>query len=144
MGMSSAALARAEAEVATGAVVVLDDGDRRYWWCRGTFWWERDGLTAGDVVALVAERERRKERRLERAHAVVATGSAAAGFRREVIPREVRRAVFERDGGRCVECRSSFDIQFDHVIPRARGGASTVENLQVLCASCNQRKGASL
>jgi 5-methylcytosine-specific restriction endonuclease McrA len=52
--------------------------------------------------------------------------------------------VFRRDGGRCVECGSDFDIQYDHVIPVALGGANTVENLQILCAPCNQRKGGRL
>jgi 5-methylcytosine-specific restriction endonuclease McrA len=52
--------------------------------------------------------------------------------------------VFERDGGRCVECGSRFDLQYDHVIPVALGGASTVQNLQILCAPCNQTKGDSL
>jgi hypothetical protein len=48
----------------------------------------------------------------------------------------VRRAVFERDGGKCVECGSTFDLQYDHVIPVALGGATTVENLQLLCGDC--------
>jgi 5-methylcytosine-specific restriction endonuclease McrA len=64
--------------------------------------------------------------------------------RREPIPREVRRAVFERDGGKCVECGSSFDLQYDHLIPVTLGGAPTVENLQLLCAPCNREKGADL
>ncbi|WP_093146758.1 HNH endonuclease [Saccharopolyspora antimicrobica] len=42
--------------------------------------------------------------------------------------------VFERDGGRCVECGTDFEIQYDHVIPVALGGSSTEENLQLLCA----------
>ena len=37
-----------------------------------------------------------------------------------------------------------FDIQYDHVIPLVLGGANTAENLQILCAPCNQAKGAAL
>ena len=60
------------------------------------------------------------------------------------LPEDVRREVFRRDGGRCVACGSDELLQFDHVIPVAMGGASTPENLQLLCAPCNRDKGASL
>ena len=96
-----------------------------------------------DVLALIRDRERRQQRRLERAHAAMAA-DAGGIRRREVIPREVRLAVFRRDGGRCVECGSNFDTQYDHILPFSMGGASTVENLQLLCADCNRKKGASL
>jgi 5-methylcytosine-specific restriction endonuclease McrA len=36
------------------------------------------------------------------------------------------------------------EVNDEIVIPVALGGASTLENLQVLCAPCNQRKGATL
>jgi hypothetical protein len=125
-------------------VRIARDGRRCTWLFEGRCYREDDGLCARDVLALVRERERRARRRLERAHAALARDGAEPATRREPIARDVRRAVFERDGGRCVACGSGFDIQYDHVIPLSMGGAGTVENLQVLCASCNQRKGASL
>jgi len=56
----------------------------------------------------------------------------------------VRRAVFERDGGTYAQCGSNFDLQYDHVIPVALGGATTIGNLQLLCAHCNREKGADV
>ncbi|MEA2330880.1 MAG: hypothetical protein QOH58_1018 [Thermoleophilaceae bacterium] len=116
---------------------------RQWWWFRDCFYTEDDQLTAADVMALVVERERRKRRKLDRAHAAMRQ-ELAGEARREPMPRAVRLAVWQRDGGRCVECASTFELQFDHVIPFSMGGASTPENLQLLCAECNRAKGASL
>jgi 5-methylcytosine-specific restriction endonuclease McrA len=115
---------------------------RTYWAFEQRVFWEDGELSSEDVLALVRQRQRRMRRTLERAHAALA--GEAAEPRRQPIPRAVRRAVFERDGGRCVECGSRFEIQYDHVIPLALGGAGTVENVQILCAPCNQSKGAAL
>jgi hypothetical protein len=116
---------------------------KTFWLFEGRFYSDDEDLAADDVLALVRERERRKLRKLERARAGMAAEEADIS-RREPISREVRLAVFERDAGRCVECGSNFDIQYDHIIPFSMGGASTVENLQILCATCNQRKGAMI
>jgi len=132
------------AEAQETQAVCLAEGPRQYWWLGDCVYWDDDGLTREDVEALVHERRLRKQRRLERAHAAMAADTLPRQPRREVIPREVRLAVFERDGGRCVECGSTFDIQYDHVIPVSRGGANTVANIQILCAPCNQSKGAAL
>ncbi len=129
------------AQVTEPVALIAEDG-RVWWWFGDRIWWEDAGLGADDVLALVRERDRRDERRLERAHAALAGERTAP--RRTAIPGEVRRTVWERDGGRCVDCGAAFDLQYDHVIPVALGGASTVENLQVLCAPCNRRKGAAL
>jgi 5-methylcytosine-specific restriction endonuclease McrA len=64
--------------------------------------------------------------------------------RREPIPEEVALAVHHRDGGRCAKCGSTYKLQYGHIIPVSMGGATTVENLQLLCRDCNLRKGASL
>jgi hypothetical protein len=124
-------------------VALVSDCQRTCWWFEERFYWADEELDAEDVLALVRERERRRRRRLERAHAELAADPGAAR-RRTPISRDVRLAVFQRDGGRCVECGSDFDLQYDHLIPVALGGGSGVANLQLLCAGCNRRKGAAL
>jgi 5-methylcytosine-specific restriction endonuclease McrA len=124
-------------------VVLMKHRGRRWWWFHDGFYWEDDDLGAEDVMALVVERERRKRRKLERAHAALRQETNGER-RREPIPREVRLAVWERDGGRCADCGSDFELQFDHVIPWSRGGATSVENLQLLCAACNREKSDGL
>ena len=61
--------------------------------------------------------------------------------RREAIPRTVQREVWQRDGGRCVECSSKEKLCFDHIVPFSRGGSNAVRNLQLLCEKCNLSKG---
>lgn len=134
----------AQQQRATAVPVLLTSAGRTYWWCLDRFFWTDDDLDADDVFALVHERRARTRRRLDRAHAALSQDQGPQQQRREPLPRDVRRAVWDRDGGACVECGERFDLQFDHVIPVALGGATTVDNLQILCAPCNQRKGASV
>ncbi len=70
--------------------------------------------------------------------------AAEAEPRRAHIARETRLAVYTRDGGRCTECGSGFELQYDHVIPHALGGGDGVDNLQLLCGDCNRSKGCQL
>ena len=50
-----------------------------------------------------------------------------------------RRAIFARDGGRCVYC-SAPATSIDHVIPRSRGGGHNWENVVSACHKCNHVK----
>ena len=61
------------------------------------------------------------------------------------IPAEVKRAVWERDGGRCTfvsesghrcECRTR--LEYDHVEPVAQGGQATAQGLRLRCRAHNQ------
>jgi len=56
------------------------------------------------------------------------------------IPAAVKRQVWTRDGGRCQwplesggVCGSTLRVECDHRVPLASGGASTVDNLRLLC-----------
>ncbi|MBU3258844.1 5-methylcytosine-specific restriction endonuclease McrA [Roseovarius pacificus] len=50
--------------------------------------------------------------------------------------------LFLRDEFRCQYCGSKGDLTFDHVIPRARGGITSWENVVAACSRCNLRKGS--
>jgi len=63
--------------------------------------------------------------------------------KRDAIPKQAQREVWRRDGGRCVECESQENLEFDHIIPVSKGGSNTARNIQLLCQECNRRKGAS-
>lgn len=73
---------------------------------------------------------------------------AAAGFssflrhKRRPLPARLRRLIIDRDGPACRECGSTVHPHIDHIHPVSKGGTDDPENLQVLCRSCNLRKGA--
>jgi len=50
--------------------------------------------------------------------------------------------LFLRDEFRCQYCGARGEMTFDHVIPRARGGRTTWENVVAACGPCNLRKGS--
>jgi hypothetical protein len=63
---------------------------------------------------------------------------------REAIPSAVKRAVWERDEGRCSwpldgggVCGSTHRLELDHIHPWARDGEPTVANLRVICKAHN-------
>jgi len=64
--------------------------------------------------------------------------------KREKIPPAVRLFVWQRDQGQCISCKSTLNLEFDHIIPLADGGSNTERNVQLLCESCNRSKGRSV
>lgn len=57
------------------------------------------------------------------------------------VPEHVKNAVYQRDRGKCVQCGYVGQyIEYDHIIPRSKGGPNTVENIQLLCRACNLKK----
>ena len=58
--------------------------------------------------------------------------------------RKNKHVLFGQQEGRCNGCRMDFPFKVfavDHIIPRSRGGADHMDNLQLLCGHCNSIKG---
>ncbi len=64
--------------------------------------------------------------------------------RKQVISQQLRTQVFERDAYRCKHCGTHKDLRADHIHPESKGGTTTLDNLQTLCASCNSKKGVKV
>jgi hypothetical protein len=56
-----------------------------------------------------------------------------------------RRSAYDRQGGICPKCGKKFAIEemdADHITPWSKGGHTVPSNLQMLCRTCNRKKGA--
>jgi len=73
-------------------------------------------------------------------------------LKRKSIPQWAKNAVFHRDKGICVFCKTDITklinqqngVHYDHVLPLAKGGMNDITNLQLLCENCNLKKAATL
>jgi hypothetical protein len=81
-----------------------------------------------------------------RAHSKI-SGESGRCENDRYVPAAVKRAVWERDGGRCTWpmgdgqlCGSARRLEFDHDLEVALGGRSTVGNLRLLCRGHNLMK----
>jgi hypothetical protein len=55
--------------------------------------------------------------------------AASNGFGSRHISDITKRAAWDRDGGKCKNCGSCEDIEYDHVHPVSKGGNSELENV---------------
>ena len=68
------------------------------------------------------------------------------GSRRKTFSAELKRELHKAQGGKCMYCgrKPGIDLMdVDHKNPMDKGGSDQKRNLQVLCRSCNTRKGAT-
>jgi tetratricopeptide (TPR) repeat protein len=150
------AAALSDKGMADAALVVLDDylrkPENQYWANEARY--KKAGLLIGqgdrrrarkELARLYADDPFYEDEHGLRAKLDVASqpvGRQRIG--RAAIPEKVRHAVWRRDEGRCVQCGSQENLEFDHIIPVVRGGANTERNLQLLCEPCNRAKSAKI
>lgn len=120
-------------------------GGRKYWQFRNRFYWEDEGLSSDQVHALLVTRDQRRQRQIENAQATVAMGNTPrTATVRKAVPDDVKQYIWARDEGRCRNCSAATELQFDHIIPLAKGGSNNADNLQVLCGPCNRAKSSGI
>jgi hypothetical protein len=106
---------------------------------------ENDRLEKEEIKRQMIEKERKKRLHKEALQELIESGKIFNSFtdkngKREPIPQDVMDKVWNRDGGKCVKCGSQENLEFDHIIPFSKGGATTYRNMQLLCKKCNLDK----
>lgn len=97
------------------------------------------------IKEAVLAKERKKSIERETLDELIAEGKVfntakLSSGKRMSIPFDVASAVWNRDGGQCCICGSKTELEFDHIIPISKGGATSFRNLQLLCKNCNIKK----
>lgn len=87
-----------------------------------------------------------KKKRRRRSKAAVAAAKVRRRLREERAPGrgvtlDDRKRVFAFYGRRCMICGTSRRLVLDHVRALYCGGRHDPDNLQILCFSCNTKKG---
>jgi len=62
------------------------------------------------------------------------------GYGSRYITDKIKLEVTNRDKGTCQHCGSQKNLEFDHIIAVSKGGNSNIDNVQLLCRSCNRQK----
>lgn len=69
---------------------------------------------------------------------------------RALMTTKLREKIKQRDNYTCCKCGNSIEkepnllLEIDHIIPIAKNGMTTEENLQTLCWKCNRSKGSKI
>lgn len=108
-----------------------------------------DKLERQSIKDAILAKEQRKAIERETIDELIAEGrvfntATLKSGRRISIPQDIASAVWNRDGGQCCVCGAKADLEFDHIIPISKGGATTFRNLQILCRSCNLKKSDTI
>ena len=97
-----------------------------------------------DIVLDKLDPIKKYQRSVSPARMVTSKEETPAAPKNNISP---KRETTIRDQGQCTyvspitnqKCGSTFQIEIDHVQPKALGGETTSENLRLLCKAHNQR-----
>lgn len=131
-----------KAEMHNHPIRLKNVGDSRYCVYKGIVYkFDRAGYSEEEMLLQIMDLEDDERRKFERLkHKFSQAEKIEKQGNRETIPEEVRIAVWRRDSGKCSNCGSRENLEYDHIIPVSRGGNNTVRNIELLCEKCNRSK----
>jgi len=56
--------------------------------------------------------------------------------------KSILKKLLSKYNFKCVNCSTKENLTIDHIKPVSKGGTDDFNNLQILCKSCNSKKGA--
>jgi hypothetical protein len=92
------------------------------------------------LTLLIGDLEKKKLAKVKRPRQPARVDPASPRY----VPAWMKRAVFDRDGGRCkfvgaaARCPETAALEIHHLNPYARGGRTKLENLELRCKAHNQ------
>ncbi|MBT3478047.1 MAG: HNH endonuclease [Candidatus Marinimicrobia bacterium] len=96
---------------------------------------ERDDNIVKCVALIEQYEEKQKNKKQLKAHKVKHRKIASANYERLFIK------LGRKFGFKCLSCSSGDQLEVDHIKPVSIGGNTEFINLQLLCKSCNFKKG---
>ncbi len=109
----------------------------------------RHSVPTGDPAVIVGRALRLLVETLLRNKAAITTRMArprSVGEGSRTIPSHVRREVWRRDKGQCAfvgprgHCEGRAFIEYHHVVPYAKGGTASVDNIELRCRAHNSHE----
>lgn len=134
-------LARAQRKA---PVWVMTKNGRRWWWYLDRFWWADAELSPREIDSRILTMDlasQHQREAFERAQAGLFGADDAVA--EDPVPEDVRREVWIRDRGRCVDCTVPYSLAFDYILPLAAGGSTIAANLELRCRPCQARRRAN-
>jgi len=111
---------------------------------KGLYYLTEIEMTGDEVLLALKNIWQSKKNKLARELDRIKAKAEFEGSVRAPIPEDVQTIVWHRDGGKCVKCGGTQNLEFDHIIPLSKGGSNTARNIQLLCEHCNRSKGARI